>query len=71
MVGRRPVLLLSRDSAYRVLNVANLDNVHVVARADLGSRIGVLPTPRVGEVKRALGYALGWPELKYRDEEGD
>jgi mRNA interferase MazF len=99
-VGRRPVLLLSRDSAYRVLNkvivaevtstvrdipvevalgpkeglpgrsVANLDNVHVVARADLGSRIGVLPAPRVVEVKRALGYALGWPELKYRDEEG-
>jgi mRNA interferase MazF len=94
-VGRRPVLLLSRDSAYPVLNkvlvaevtstvrdipvelrlgpreglprrsVANLDNVHVVARANLGSRIGRLSPSRVGELKRAFGYALDWPELKY------
>ena len=99
-VGRRPVLLLSRDSAYSVLNrvivaevtstlrdipvevhlgpreglarrsVANLDNVHVVARSDLVSRIGVLAASREGEVKRALGYALDWPELKYLDDEG-
>lgn len=97
-VGRRPVLLLSRNSAYAVLNkvivaevtstvrdipvevplgspeglsrrsVANLDNVHVVARTDLASRIGALPASRAGEVKRALGYALDWPELKYHDE---
>ena len=96
-VGRRPVLLLSRDSAYAVLNkvivaevtstvrdipvevrlgpreglsrrsVANLDNVHVVARGDLASRIGALPVSRVDEVKRALGYALDWAELKYRE----
>lgn len=93
-VGTRPVLLLSRDGAYAVLNrvivaevtstvrgipvevalgrreglshpsVANLDNVHVVPRADLASRIGALSASRVTEVKRALGYALGWPELK-------
>jgi len=98
-VGRRPVLLLSRNSAYTVLNkvivaevtstvrdipvevrlgpreglsrrsVANLDNVHVVARSDLASRIGSLPASRVGELKRALGYALDWPELKYADRE--
>ena len=96
-VGRRPVLLLSRDSAYAVLNkvivaeitstirdipvevhlgpreglsrrsVANLDNIHVIARSDLASRIGSLPTSRVSELKRALGYALDWPELKYGD----
>ncbi len=96
-VGRRPVLLLSRDSAYSILNkvivvevtstvrgipvelrlgsreglsrrsVANLDNLHVVARRDLASRIGTLPASRVGEVKRALGYVLDWPELKYGD----
>ena len=96
-VGRRPVLLLSRDSAYAVLNkvivadvtsterdipvevrlgpreglarrsVANLDNVHVVARSDLASKIGTLPAFRKGEVRRAMGYALDWPELKYRD----
>jgi mRNA interferase MazF len=98
-VGRRPVLLLTRDSAYAFLNkvivaevtstirdipvevrlgpreglprrsVANLDNVHVVARSDLASRIGTLPASRIGEVKRALGYVLDWPELKYDDRE--
>lgn len=98
-VGRRPVLLLSRDSAYAVLNkvivaevtstirdipvevrlgpkeglprpsVANLDNVHVVALRDLASRIGALSPSRVPELKRALGYALDWPELKYGDRE--
>lgn len=98
-VGRRPVLLLSRDSAYEVLNkvlvaevtstirdipvevplgpreglsrrsVANLDNVHVVARSDLAAKIGTLPPSRIGEVKRALGYVLDWPELKYGDRE--
>jgi hypothetical protein len=26
-------------------------------------RIGQLPVTKVGEVKRALGYALGWEEL--------
>jgi mRNA interferase MazF len=97
-VGRRPVLLLSRNSAYTVLDkvivaevtstvrdipvevwlgpreglsrrsVANLDNVHVVARSGLASRIGSLPASRVAELKRALGYALDWPELKYGDE---
>jgi len=98
-VGRRPVLLLSRDSAYAVLNkvivaevtstvrsipvevplgrreglsrlsVANLDNVHVVTRSDLTRKLGVLPATRIGEVKRALGYVLDWPELKYGDHE--
>jgi mRNA interferase MazF len=98
-VGRRPVLLLSRDSAYHVLNkvivaevtttirdipvevrmgrreglshpsVANLDNVHVVPRVDLSARIGKLSASRVDEVKRALGFALDWPELKYGDQE--
>ena len=98
-VGRRPVLLLSRDSAYAVLNkvivaevtstvrdipvevrlagreglslrsVANLDNVHVVARSDLTAKIGALSASRVREVKRALGYALDWPELKYAHRE--
>jgi mRNA interferase MazF len=94
-VGRRHVLLLSRNSASTVLNkvieaeltstirdipvevrlgpreglsrrsVANLDNVHAVALSDLASRIGVLSASRVSELKRALGYALDWPELKH------
>jgi mRNA interferase MazF len=92
-VGRRPVLLLTRSSAYGSLNkaivaeitttirgipqevpvgepeglepsVVNFDNVHVVAKHLLSSRIGLLPAAREREVKRALGYALDWAELK-------
>ncbi|MGA2597061.1 MAG: type II toxin-antitoxin system PemK/MazF family toxin [Bryobacteraceae bacterium] len=43
--------------------VANLDNVRTVARAWLDMRTGALATSRHWEVKRALGYALGWDEL--------
>lgn len=92
-VGRRPVLLLTRSTAYAYLNkvivvevtstirgipqevplgraeglapsVANFDNVHVVATRLLTERAGALATAREPEVKRALGYALDWPELK-------
>jgi mRNA interferase MazF len=45
-------------------SVANMDNVHVVPKASLGDRIGGLPPHRIREVKRALGYALDWAELK-------
>ena len=45
-------------------SVVNCDNVHVVAKRLLTSRVGALGTLRVREVKRALGYALDWPELK-------
>ena len=93
-IGRRPVLLVSRNLTYEYLtrvivveitstirnipvevslgpaeglrhrSVANFDNVHVVAKARLVSRIGALQPQRVGEVKRALGFSLDWPELK-------
>ena len=93
-VGRRPVLLLSRDAAYDYLtrvivveittvvrsipvevplgaqeglrrrSVANFDNLHVVPKARLAARIGCVGANRVAEVKRALGCALAWPELK-------
>lgn len=43
--------------------VANLDNIHVVPVAALDTRAGVLALSRHGEVKRALGHALAWPEL--------
>ncbi len=43
--------------------VANLDNVRTVAREWLDSRVGALAPSRYWEVKRALGYALGWDEL--------
>ncbi len=42
-----------------------------MARADLAAKIGMLPASREGEVKRAMGYALDWPELRYRDDEGE
>jgi mRNA interferase MazF len=92
-IGRRPVMLLSRDSAYEVLNkviavevttrirgipqevslgrregldracVANFDNLHVIHKRELDERIGAIARTRVPELKRALGHALGWPEL--------
>jgi len=93
-VGRRPVLLLTRSTAYAYLNklivaevtstirdipqevsvgkreglsnpsVVNFDNVHVVAKARIDDFIGRLSVSRHREVKRALGFALDWPELK-------
>jgi len=93
-IGRRPVMLLSRSSAYDYLTrviiaevtstvraipvevplgrreglrracVVNLDNLHVIPMARLEARIGTLSPGRAVEVKRALGYALDWAELK-------
>jgi mRNA interferase MazF len=57
-------LLLSRREGLARPSVANLDNVHVVPKARLGDLIGSLGADRHREVKRALGYALDWPELK-------
>jgi mRNA interferase MazF len=45
-------------------SVANFDNLHVVPKSMLGERIGALASSREPEIKRALGYALDWPELK-------
>ena len=55
---------LGRREGLERTSVANLDNVHVVPQARLGDVIGVLDDARHREVKRALGYALDWPELK-------
>ena len=93
-IGRRPVVLLTRSSAYEYLNkvivaeitttvrnipqevrlgkregirqhcVANLDNIHVVLKSALQERVGQLAFSRQREIKRALGYALDWAELK-------
>jgi mRNA interferase MazF len=56
------VLLGSREGLPRRC-VANFDNLHSVPRSTLQSRVGTLAKSRIGEVKCALGYALGWPEL--------
>ena len=45
-------------------SVVNFDNVHVVAKNLLGECVGALDASREREVKRALGYALNWSELK-------
>lgn len=45
-------------------SVVNFDNVHVIAKNLLGELIGALEPSREREAKRALGYALDWPELK-------
>lgn len=44
--------------------VANLDALRSVERSLLGERIGALVSARHSEVKRALGYAVDWAELK-------
>ena len=55
---------LSRAEGMTRPSVANLDNVHVVAKTRLGDLIGTLGSRRHADVKRALGYALDWAELK-------
>lgn len=55
---------LGRPEGLRHASVVNLDNLHTVPTACLGNRAGLLSRPREREVKRALGYALGWVELK-------
>ena len=57
-------MTLLKSEGVRDASVVNLDNIHVVAKSVLGDRIGVLSPAREREVKRALGYALDWPELK-------
>lgn len=44
--------------------VANLDTLRLIERSLIGDRLGLLATSRHREVKRALGYALDWAELK-------
>ena len=55
---------LGRREGLRQPCVANLDNVHVVLKRLLGERAGALAPARHAEVKRALGHALDWHELK-------
>jgi mRNA interferase MazF len=45
-------------------SVINLDNIHVVPKTVLGERVGGIAPGREPEVKRALGYAFDWAELK-------
>ena len=44
--------------------VANLDTVRPIERSLIGDRLGLVGASRHPEVKRAMGYALDWAELK-------
>jgi mRNA interferase MazF len=55
---------LGRGEGLRHACVVNLDNVHVIPKSALRERVGALAPRRHLEIKRALGYALGWAELK-------
>jgi mRNA interferase MazF len=55
---------LGRKEGMRERCVANFDNVHVILKTTLRERAGALGPGRHREVKRALGYALDWAELK-------
>ncbi len=57
-------VVVGRREGLRHSSVVNLDNLHVVPTTCLGARIGVVAASREREVKRALGHALGWAELK-------
>ena len=57
-------VVLGRSEGVTRPSVVNLDHLHVVPKKLLGNLIGALPSRRHVEVKRALGYALDWPELK-------
>ncbi len=56
-------VLLGRAEGLPTKCVANCDNIRTVARSVLTKRIGQLSPRRHGEIKRALGHALGWDEL--------
>lgn len=43
--------------------VVNCDNLRTVSRSALFRRAGILGRGREPEIKRAVGYALGWDEL--------
>ena len=55
---------IGEQEGLRRPSVVNFDNVHVVAKKLIGERLGLLDPSREREVKRALGYALDWAELK-------
>ena len=43
--------------------VVNCDNLRTIPRLVLKERISKLSAARIPEVKRAVGYALGWEDL--------
>jgi len=48
--------------------VVNFDNLRTISKSHLVKRVSRIPTRRIPEVKRAVGYALNWEELIEVDE---
>lgn len=63
-------VLIGRPEGLPKACAVNLDNVRTVARSLLVKRIGALARHRRNEVKRAMGFALGWTELIHLAEDG-
>ena len=59
----RQEVLLGKKEGLPNACVANLDNVRTISKSALTKRAGMLGPDRHSEVKRALGFALGWHEL--------
>jgi mRNA interferase MazF len=57
-------VLLGNKEGLQHPSVANMDNLHVIPKSLIGDRLGTVGAGRESEVKRALGYALDWSELK-------
>ena len=57
-------VLIGKREGLPNTSAVNLDNVHAIPKALLAERLGHIDAARVAEVKRALGYALAWSELK-------
>jgi mRNA interferase MazF len=55
---------VGKDEGLARASVINFDNIHVVPTAVLGNRLGRVAPAREREIKRALGCALDWPELR-------
>ena len=59
---RQEVLLGPKEGLSKSC-AANLDNLRTISKTALTKRAGELAPGRHVEVRRALGYALGWREL--------
>ena len=56
-------VLLHKNEGLTKKCAANFDNLRTISRSALVRRAGTLSKRRHKEVKRAVGYALGWEEL--------
>lgn len=65
--GIRTELRLGSREGLHAECAANFDKLLSVAQSWLIRRLGALDRDRVPEAKRALGYALRWPELTGRE----